>query len=302
MPRNCGRGPRPIRYQTFEYVYKFVTANRFNADDAAGNRDLLDSGTLYAARFDPDGAGQWLPLTHGHGPLTPANGFASQADVLIDARFAADALGATKMDRPEDIEANPKTGKVYVMLTNNRDRKPGQTDAANPRPNNTYGHIIEIIPDGGDHTATRFRWEILVRCGDHMLAATGASFNQATTKDGWFGMPDNVAFDPSGRMWVATDGNSKKRTGRNDGLWALETEGPLRGTGKHFFRVPDGAELCGPCFTPDGATLFVSVQHPGEDPHSTFERPQTRWPDFNARTPPRPSVVAITKKGGGKIA
>ena len=118
-------------------------------------------------------------------------------------------------------------------------------------------------------------------------------------------MPDNLAFDNQGRMWIATDGNTRKRTGRTDGLWGLETEGPMRGTSRHFFRVPLGAELCGPCFTPDDETLFVAVQHPAEggsaDAVSTFEEPITRWPDFQPGMPPRPSVVVITKRGGGKI-
>jgi hypothetical protein len=140
-----------------------------------------------------------------------------------------------------------------------------------------------------------------VRCGDPSIAAIGSTFSSATSKDGWFGMPDNIAFDHAGRLWIATDGNSPRATGRADGLWALETEGPLRATSRHFYRVPNGAELCGPCFTPDDETLFVAVQHPGEGSSSTFEKPSTRWPDFDPRLPPRPSVVAITKIGGGKI-
>jgi secreted PhoX family phosphatase len=290
--------------ERFDYVYKFVSEGRVDPANRAANMDLLDRGTLYVAKFNADGAGEWSPLVHGQGPLTAANGFASQADVLIDTRLAADALGATKMDRPEDVEANPKTGKVYVALTNNARRTEAQTDKANPRANNRYGHIIEMAPEGGDHSALRFKWEVLVTCGDHTVTTTGASFHAATTKDGWFGMPDNVAVDSDGRLWVATDGNSAKATGRNDGIWALETEGPMRGQSKHFFRTPNGAEACGPLFTPDGQTMFVAIQHPGEgddDTPGTFEAPATRWPDFKPEMPPRPSIVAITKRGGGKI-
>ena len=250
-----------------------------------------------------------MPLIHGQGPLTEANGFRSQADVVIETRRAADLLGATKMDRPEDVDANPKTNKVYVMLTNNSRRKANEVNAANPRAENRFGHIVEMMPDGGDHASTKFKWEILVKCGDPSVAAVGATFSSATTKDGWFGMPDNCAVDSQGRLWVSTDGNSPRQTGRADGVWAIETEGEARGTSKHFFRCPAGAELCGPYFSPDDTTFFMAIQHPGEgdedDPNAkpaTFENPATRWPDFKDGMPPRPSVLAITKQGGGKIA
>ncbi len=294
--------------ERFDYVYRFVTEAKVDTADRQANRDILDRGTLSVARFDADGRGTWLPLVFGQGPLTPENGFRDQADVLVETRRAADLVGATKMDRPEDVEANPKTGKVYVMLTNNVRRKADQVDAANPRPDNRFGHIVEITPDSGEHTAPGFAWEVLVRCGDPAIAAVGATFSSATTKDGWFGMPDNCAVDGLGRLWISTDGNSAGRTGRTDGIWAMETEGPGRGTGKHFFQVPTGAEMCGPYFTPDDTTFFVAVQHPGEadeeDPKAepaTFEKPATRWPDFDPNLPPRPAVVTITKRGGGRV-
>jgi secreted PhoX family phosphatase len=296
--------------ERFEYVYKFVTRGRFNPDDRAANMNLLDEGTLSVARFGDDGKGEWLPLVFGQGPLTEANGFKSQADVVIEARRAGDLLGATKMDRPEDVEPNPVTGKVYVMLTNNNKRKPEQVNAANPRPDNAVGHVVEITPADGDHAGGAFAWDVLVKCGDPAIAAVGAAFNPATTDNGWFGMPDNCAVDSQGRLWVATDGNSFKGTRTTDGVWAMETDGDLRGTSKLFFRVPVGAELCGPCFAPDTRTLFVAVQHPATDnvkdwPEfgraSSFEDPATRWPDFKDGVPPRPSVVVITRDDGGVI-
>lgn len=291
--------------ERFEYVYRFVSTARVDRDNPRANQNILDEGVVSVARYNADGTLDWLPLIHGQGPLTAENGFMSQADVLIEKRRAADLLKPTRMDRPEDVEANPVTQNVYVNLTLNERRSEKDKDAANPRARNRFGHIIEMIPPDGDHAAAQFHWEILVRCGDPAIAEVGATFSTATTRNGWFGMPDNMAFDSQGRLWIATDGNSRKRTGRADGIWGVETEGPMRGTSRHFFRVPVGAEMCGPFFTPDDETLFVAVQHPGEggsaDAISTFEEPITRWPDFDPNMPPRPSVVAITRRGGGRI-
>jgi secreted PhoX family phosphatase len=295
--------------ERFDYVYKFVTAGKFNPDDRAANMDLLDEGTLYVAKFAEDGSFEWLPLVHGQGPLTAEYGFAGQADVLIETRSAGDLLEATKMDRPEDIQPNAANGKVYVMLTNNTKRKADDLNPANPRAENAFGHIIELIEEGGDFAATKGKWEILLKCGDPSVAEVGASFSTSTTANGWFGMPDNCAIDSAGRLWVSTDGNGPKATGRTDGLWAVDTEGEARATSKLFFRVPIGAEMCGPLFTPDDETAFVAVQHPadgGEDWEgfgrpSYYEDLSTRWPDFKDDMPVRPAVVAITKQGGGKI-
>ncbi|WP_108883444.1 alkaline phosphatase PhoX [Anderseniella sp. Alg231-50] len=294
----------------FEYVYRFISANQISADREA-NMALLSEGTLSVARFNANGTVDWLPLVYGNGPLVPQNGWESQAQVLIDARLAAKALGATPMDRPEDVQPNEQTGKVYVMLTNNNKRKKDQIDNANPRADNLFGHIIEMTTPGGDHSADQFTWQILIKCGDPMVADVGSLWNPATSADGWFGSPDNCTIDNQGRLWVATDqGKNWPKTGKADGLYAVDTEGAARGTAKLFFRVPVGAEMCGPCFTPDFETVFLPVQHPGTDGtkefegferESTFEDPATRWPDFSNDMPPRPSIVATRKKAGGRI-
>ena len=294
----------------FDYLYKYVSTGTVS-DDNAANSALLDDGTLYVARFDEDGTITWMPLVHGEGPLTADNGFASQADVVIDTRIAADLLGATPMDRPED--AQPRgDGTAYIMLTNNTKRTEDEVNAANPRADSSFGHIIEIKEDGGNHAATKGRWSILVKCGDPSVSDVGAQWNPETSENGWFGSPDNCAIDADGRLWVSTDqGSNWAKTGKSDGLYAVETEGEARGTSKLFFRCPVGGEMCGPYFTDDGETLFVAVQHPGTDGtknipgferESTFEDPATRWPDFDPKMPPRPAVVVVTKQGGGKIA
>lgn len=294
----------------FDYLYKYVSGGKIS-DNNAANSALLSDGTLYVARFDADGTITWMPLIFGAGPLTPDNGFTDQGDVMIDTRLAADLLGATPMDRPED--AQPRgDGTAYIMLTNNKKRKASGTDAANPRAKSNFGHIIEIKEADGDHAATSGTWSILVKCGDPSVAEVGAHWNPETSDNGWFASPDNAAMDAMGRLWVATDQGSRwGKTGKSDGLYALETEGSLRGTSKLFFRCPVGGEMCGPYFHDNGETLWVAVQHPGTEgtKHikgferaSTFEDPATRWPDFDSKIPPRPSVVVITKNGGGKIA
>nr|WP_298684236.1 PhoX family phosphatase [uncultured Dongia sp.] len=289
--------------ERFEYIYKFVSTGTFDAAKGRANSALLDDGTLFVAKLDAEGKVTWMPLVHGEGELTEANGFKSQADVLIEARRASDLLKATKMDRPEDIETSDKTGKVYVVLTKNDKRKADQVDAANTRAENKWGHIVEMVPpmvDGkADHAATSFTWSAFIQAGNPADTAQGAAYGGAVTDAGWFANPDNVAFDANGRLWISTDGFPDH--GVHDGLWVTETEGEGRAITRHFLGCPRGAELCGPAFTPDGKTLFVAVQHPGDEDGSNFANPTTRWPDFKDGVPPRPTVVAITKDDGGDI-
>jgi secreted PhoX family phosphatase len=285
-----------------EFVYKFVTQDKFDPKNREANRDLLDRGTLYAARFEANGKMRWLPLVHGQGPLTAANGFNSQADVVIEARRAGTLLGATPMDRPEDVEPNPHTGNIYVVMTYNERRTAAQVDAANPRAENKWGHIIEIVPPRvngkPDHAATECDWGFFLVAGDPSKAEQRTRYPNAPSANGWLCAPDNVAFDPKGRIWISTDGQ-EDAGGFNDSLYAAPTSGEKRGATRCFFTAPDGAEVCGPEFTPDGKTLFISVQHPGDG--STFDKPSTRWPDFRPDLPPRGSVIAVTKDDGGEI-
>jgi hypothetical protein len=290
--------------EAFEYVYKFVTHLPYNSASPVSDRRILDEGTLFVGKFEANGMMQWLPLAFGHGPLTAANGFTSQADVVIEARRAADLLGATPMDRPEDIEAHPVTGHVYVVMTHNKQRKPDQVNAANLRGPNQWGHIIEIVPPTvngrPDHAATQCRWEFFLMGGDPANPEHGARYHGAVTGNGWLAAPDNVAFDPRGRVWITTDGQGD-RAGFADSAYAAETAGPRRGITRNFFSAPRGAEICGPEFTPDGKTLFLAIQHPADEKGSTFDQPSTRWPDFKDGVPPRPSVIAVTKADGGEI-
>jgi secreted PhoX family phosphatase len=288
--------------ERFDYIYKFVTAATYNPNDRAASMKLLDEGTLYVAKFLEDGKLQWLPLSYGEGPLSAANGFNSQADVLIETRRAADLLGATPMDRPEDVEPNPATGKVYAVMTNNNRRKIDQVDDANPRFENTAGHIIEMSPPGegkdADHAASEFRWEHFIIAGNPTWGST--LYGKGTSQNGWFAAPDGLNVDSKGRLWIATDqGDSQSKFKTGDGVWVCDTVGEGRAVTRFFFRCPADAEMAGTAFTPDDKTLFVAVQHPAEG--STFAEPSTRWPDFAEGKPPRPSVVVITKDDGGEI-
>lgn len=281
--------------QAFEYIYRFVSKSRYHPADRPANLRLLDEGVLSVAEFRDDGRLVWHALVQGHGALTADNGFHSQADVVIDMRRAADLVGATPMDRPEDIEVNPVTGTVFVMLTMNPDRE--EADAANPRAANPYGHILELTAPDGDHAAGEFSWDIFILAGDPAKPSHQAAYHPDISENGWFAAPDNCAFDKDGRLWIATDGAAG--LGIADGLWVCNVTGPQRALTRHFLRTPHGSELCGPCFTPDNRTLFVAVQHPGEG--TAFASPSTRWPDFHDGWPPRPAVVAVERGDGGSL-
>lgn len=290
----------------FEYIYKFVSRDAMKPGGFKANAELLDHGTLYVARFDADGHGRWLPLVHGQGPLTAANGFADQGEVLIKARQASDALGATKMDRPEWIAVDGERW-VYCTLTNNSSRgtagQPG-VDAANPRANNTMGQIIRWREEG-DFDATRFEWNHFVLAGDPANERPEAKGN---VKGDIFGCPDGLWVDGRGVLWIQTDMSSTvigkgemQRLGNNMMLAADPRTGEVR----RFLVGPPGCEITGATGTPDGRTMFINIQHPGETPSERSDpaNPQrySNWPDGRADGRPRSSTVVIRRRDGGVI-
>jgi secreted PhoX family phosphatase len=313
-----------------EYVYKFVSERRLDPDSGNGNPDILDRGTLYVAVFeagpetgDGRGTGRWVPLVFRQNGLTPENGFASQAEVLVKTRQAADRVGATMMDRPEWIAVHPVTREVYLALTNNNRRgtnppssnDPNGTtaagsarpavDDANPRANNVYGHVLRWREAGGDPAALSFEWDVYLFAGDpanpgnvQPLAATtnvagypGFEGNEYTI----FSAPDGLAFDSQGWLWIQTDYGSNPAPGNvqaNMGNCHMMLADIPSGRIGRFLTGPNGCEITGWAMTPDQKSLFINIQHPGES------RPST-WPDGFA--PPRSATIVITRDDGGVI-
>jgi secreted PhoX family phosphatase len=270
--------------QRFEYVYKFVSAHPWEAMRRQG-RSPLDEGTLYVARFNEDGTGNWLPLVHGAGPLTEGNGFADQGEVLVKTRLAADALGATKMDRPEWTAVDPRTGTVYLTLTNNSQRI--EPNAANPRPSNSWGHIIRWDEDGGDHTARSFRWDLLLLAGQGRESGDGSTISEEDA----FGSPDGLWIDPDSRAWIQTDGTQPNRANNQmlaaDPYRTDETGAPEL---RRFLTGVRGCEVTGFALPPDRRTMFVNIQHP-----------TGTWPQNDEYGTPRSATVVVTKDDGGVI-
>ncbi|MBN8504355.1 MAG: PhoX family phosphatase [Burkholderiales bacterium] len=306
----------------FEYIYKFVSRDRVRPGGFKANATLLDHGTLYVARFDADGRGRWLPLVHGQGGLSAQNGFADQGEVVIKARQASDRLGATKMDRPEWIAVD-REGHVYCTLTNNSQRgapgRPG-VDAANPRANNVGGHIIRWKEEG-DFDGEGFAWSHFVLAGDPREPRAEA---QGRMKGDGFACPDGLFADARGLLWIQTDMSSSEmgagvaymrreagggdigpkevaRLGNNAMLAADPTTGEIR----RFLVGPVGCEITGADMSPDGRTMFVNIQHPGETPGDISDPANPRlfsnWPDQRPDGRPRSATLAIRRLDGGLI-
>ncbi|NJR79826.1 PhoX family protein [Sphingomonas corticis] len=343
-----------------EYIYKFVSNTAWTAADAGAADRLaigdkyLDAGTLYVAKFNADGTGQWLPLVFGQGPLTAANAdfaFVDQADVLLNTRIAADLLGATPMDRPEWTAVNPANGEMYCTLTNNSSRRPTGTravDAANPRAytdpktdgraagtGNVNGHVVRLRENGDTTEATAFAWDVYAFGAGEDLEATNINLSSLTAEndfsspDGlWFGAATNPSGQVNPLLWLQTDDGAYTDITNNQMLAALPGRvgdgaarsvtstlagatatvttriGAAPGTRlKRFLVGPRECEITGITSTPDGESLFVNIQHPGEGggpANITSSWPATQSGQ-QGTSRPRSATIVITKVDGNGV-
>ena len=289
-----------------DYLYKYVSARPWR-QARAKRTSPLDEGTLYVAVFDGAGNGTWQPLVHGTGPLTAANGWADQADVLIRTRMAADALGATRLHRPEWVTVNERNKDVFLTLTNGTGNSAPVNSNRDPNP---YGHIVRIRENQRDNTATSFTWDIYVIAGDP------ASDPTVPSDQPLFGSPDGIWSDPDGRLWIQTDVSNSSQNRPDRGYGNIKNNQMLVGdpdTGeiRRFLTGPRGCEITGVITTPDQRTMFVNVQHPGESttfwnvkngaPSTAAPATVSSWPHLPGDTRPRPATVVIRKLDGGKI-
>lgn len=327
--------------QVDHFVFKFVSDSRFDAANRLANRDLLDHGKLFAARFNEDGAGEWLELSVEACNRAVADApyhqpFADAGDVAMRAREAAVLLGATPMDRPEDVEAPVDHewrghGMALIVCTNNRTESfahPGnprrgdaQSDATIQQPNHT-GHIIRIDEADGDHAARRFTWDVFVLAGDPdagadftlpggIAADVSVSLDGAPTFSGAaFMCPDNICFDTAMNVWIATDGSPSIAPDCNDSVLATPVVANGARTVKRFLVGPVGAEICGPTFSLDERAFLCAIQHPGESDVGDTpvrelrwvrgQRPPSHFPD-GGDSWPRSAVVVVTRDDGGRV-
>ena len=287
----------------FEYIYKFISAEAYDPATASGA--LLDAGTLYVARFNADGTGDWLALAPGENGLTPDAGFADLADILVNTRAAADLAGATKMDRPEWGTVDPATGEVYFTLTNNNRRDLTQVDAVNPRAENVFGQIVRWKYENTNHADTKFAWELFVMAGNPKQSTT---YNGLTLgDDNIFACPDGIWCDQNSRLWIQTDmgdiGPDYEGPLKDFGMNAMLAADPQTGEIRRFLTGPHGQEITGISMTPDGKTMFINVQHPGG--HASAEdfaagKFGSGFPDYNGSVP-RSATLVITRDDDGVI-
>lgn len=324
--------------QRNEHVYKFVSRSRFDRSNRAANMDLLDEGELYAAQFLEDGSGRWLHLTvdaanAAAAALESPIRFRDHADLLVRVRDAARLMGATPMDRPEDIESICDgewrgLGPVLISCTNNSERgfdRPGNPRRESERSGaqaNAVGHILRLDEANGDSGAMRFNWNVFAMGGDPdaealtRMSRSGAPVHVSNRLHGEtvstgvrFACPDNLFVDSSQRVWIATDGNDGVFASSNDTIVVADANGEGPREIKRFLVGPLGAELCGPIMAPDERAFFCSIQHPGANDAAGLDFSQSRWggtavpshfPD-GGESWPRSAVIVITRDDGGRI-
>ncbi|MEO9574015.1 MULTISPECIES: PhoX family phosphatase [Alphaproteobacteria] len=277
-----------------EFLYRYVSDGVYAP--GASTDSLMEEGTLSVAVFSEDGTGQWAELT------PESTGMASKAEIAIHTRLAGSAVGATTMDRPEWVAANPSAAEVYCCLTNNKNRgvKPNAGDdetpamGPNPRAENHYGQIVRWRPDGADHTASGFSWDLFVLAGNPTVHSDAYAGSDNVNADNMFNSPDGLKFDDNGLLWIQTDGNYSNEEdfaghGNNQMLAADTVTGEIR----RFLVGPRQCEVTGLAWTPDKKTILVGIQHPGE-------RGDSHWPEGGDAVP-RSAVIAVTRDDGGVL-
>lgn len=277
-----------------EFLYRFVSDGVYAA--GVDTNALLENGTLSVAKFNDDGTGEWLELT----PET--TGLASQAEVSIHTRQGASTVGATTMDRPEWVASNPNAPEVYCCLTNNKNRgvKPNaggddtSVNGPNPRDANNYGQIVRWRPDGGDHTAAGFGWDLYVLAGNPTVHQDAYGGSENVNADNMFNSPDGLKFDSNGLLWIQTDGNyGNEGDFAGQGNNQMLAGDPATGEIRRFLVGPNECEVTGLSWSPDRRTMFVGIQHPGEDGNS-------HWPE-GGDSVPRSAIIAVTRDDGGLV-
>ena len=277
-----------------EFVYRYVSDGVYSAGgDGSG---LLENGKLYVATFTEDLRGEWIELNE------QTTGMKDKAEIAVLTRLAASSVGATTMDRPEWVAANPHAAEVYCCLTNNKYRAKRSNaggdampmNGPNPRASNIYGQIVRWRPDNGDHTAPGFSWDLYVVAGNPSVHSDDRAGSKNVTAQNMFNSPDGLVFDSKGRLWIQTDGVDNNEDhfagmGHNQMLIGDPATGEIR----RFMVGPADAEVTGLAWSPDRRTAFVGIQHPGDKGNSHF-------PGGGASVP-RSTVIAIMRDDGGEI-
>lgn len=274
----------------FAYVYKFVSTDAFDRTNRSAAKNLLDNGTLYVAKFSDDGTGQWLPLLYDTGSLNASNGFTSQADLLLFPGQAAERLGATQMESPQDIQVHPTNGKVYLSLRGTEETSPAEGEEETPGDPVSLGRIVEIEEDSGDSAATTFSWQLFMQCGDPDVEEHGTYFAGFDTSSGSrLARPGQIRFDHHGNLVIATSGQHDALE-IHDGVFLVPTEGEERGFNRQFLSCVAGASCGAALVIPDHQLMLVAIQHPGKGGTRAERISAFGGDDVN-----RPAIIAVTR-------